>query len=135
MKPKNYRLLTSLLIATAIGLTGCLQSEEAAPSEHEVTLTQANFNTVVSQSDKPVMIDFWAPWCGPCLKMNPVVSKIADQTAGQAVVAKVNVDNAPELASQFKVQSIPTFVFLKNGKEVHRIVGSTSQDSLLKHLK
>lgn len=87
-----------------------------------LTLTKDNFNTEVMESEKPVLIDFWAGWCGPCRMLSPVVDEIASETQ-EVKVCKVNVDEQPELAHQFRVMSIPTLVFMKDGKVVNQSVG------------
>ncbi|MDR7866054.1 MAG: thioredoxin [Sporomusaceae bacterium] len=84
---------------------------------------QADFADKVLKSAQPVLVDFWAPWCGPCKMVAPELEAVAADYDGKAVVAKVNVDEQPELAGQFKVMGIPTMVVFKNGAEVNRIVG------------
>ena len=76
----------------------------------EINLTVQNFEDEVINASKPVLVDFWAPWCGPCRMLSPVISEIAEEYAGQMKVAKVNVDEVPEMASQFRVASIPTLI-------------------------
>ncbi len=94
-----------------------------------LTLTAATFPAVKAQG-KPVLVDFWAPWCGPCRTQGPIVEDVAQGLGDKAVVAKVNVDDERELASQFGVQAIPTLVVLKDGKVVQRFVGVQSADVL-----
>lgn len=84
---------------------------------------QADFADKVLKAAQPVLVDFWAPWCGPCKMVAPELEAVAADYDGKAVVAKVNVDEQPELAGQFKVMGIPTMVVFKNGAEVNRIVG------------
>ena len=90
-------------------------------------ITIANFETEVLKSEKPVLIDFWATWCGPCMRQGPIVEELAEE--GYAV-GKVDVDQNMELAQQFRVVSIPTLILFKNGAEVQRFVGLTSKDDL-----
>jgi thioredoxin 2 len=89
-----------------------------------VVLTDANFDTVVGHSTVPVMVDFYADWCGPCKMMAPVFAQFAKQQRGQALVAKVDTDRNPGVASRFAIRSIPTIALLKDGKEVARQVGA-----------
>jgi thioredoxin 1 len=99
-----------------------------------LTLTQNNFQQEVLNSEKTVLIDFWAPWCGPCRMVSPVVDEIAEESAGKVKVGKVNVDEQPELASQFGVMSIPTLVVMKDGKVASTSVGARSKEAILSML-
>lgn len=94
-------------------------------------LKKHNFEEIVMNTDKPVLIDFWAAWCGPCRMQSPVIEELADELKDEAVVAKLNVDENPELARQFSVMSIPTLVLIKNGKVVWRESGVKPKDALL----
>ncbi len=89
----------------------------------EVNITRENFEREVLNSDKPVLIDFWASWCGPCRMLSPVISEIAEELDGQVKVCKVNVDQEMELASAFQVGGIPTLVVVKDGKITNTAVG------------
>lgn len=95
-----------------------------------VHITKDNFNTEVLQSDRPVLLDFWASWCGPCRMVSPVVDEIADERS-DILVGKINVDEQRELAAQFGVMSIPTLVVIKNGQEVQRSVGARPKSQIL----
>ncbi len=92
-----------------------------------------DFVKEILNSGKPAMVDFWAPWCGPCKMLGPIVEAIASEV-DDAVIAKIDVDVAGDLASEFGVQNIPTIVFFVNGKEVDRLVGLRSKNELLKAL-
>ena len=98
-------------------------------------ITKDNFEKEVLQSDKPVLLDFWAEWCGPCKMVGPIVEQVAEEAAGLAKVGKINVDEEPELAQQFRVMSIPTLVVMKEGKVVQSTVGVQSKQALLSMIK
>ncbi|MDI3536146.1 thioredoxin [Eubacteriaceae bacterium ES2] len=99
-----------------------------------LTVTKENFEKEVVQSDKPVLVDFWAPWCGPCKMVSPIVDEIADEVS-HSKVGKINVDEQPELASQFRVMSIPTLAVFKDGKIVKTVVGAKPKADILKMLE
>jgi len=100
----------------------------------EVTITNANFEEEVIKSEIPVLVDFWATWCGPCRMVGPVVSEIAEEYEGKVKVGKVNVDEEDELAERFGVQSIPTIILFKNGEEAARQVGFAPKAKLVQML-
>lgn len=101
----------------------------------EIKLTKQNFENEVIKSDKPVLVDFWATWCGPCRMIAPVISEIAEESDGQLKVGKVNVDEEGELAAVFQIVSIPTLLVFKDGKPVNMAVGLRPKAELLKMLK
>lgn len=95
-----------------------------------ITLTKDNFAQEVLRSEKPVLVDFWASWCGPCMALAPVIDEIAGEQSA-VIVGKVNVDDEPELARQYRIMSIPTLMLFKNGEPVRREVGGKSKGELL----
>lgn len=98
---------------------------------NEVRLTKNNFRDEVLNSDIPVLVDFWATWCGPCRMVAPIVEEIADEYDGRIKVGKVNVDEEPELSMQFRVASIPTLMVFKNGQLVNTAVGYRPKADIL----
>lgn len=93
----------------------------------ELTITNQNFNTEVMQSNKPVLLDFWAEWCGPCRMLAPIVGEISEMYNGVIRVGKVNVDEQRELADRFEISSIPTLILIKNGAAVAQAIGYRSK--------
>ncbi len=98
-------------------------------------ITESNFEAEVIQSPVPVLVDFWATWCGPCKMISPIVDQVAVEMAGKAKVGKVDVDGNAALARQFNVRSIPTLLFFKGGELKDTVVGATSKDNIVKRLQ
>jgi len=98
-------------------------------------ITKDNFEQEVMKSDKPVLVDFWAEWCGPCRMVGPVVEEISKDVVGKAKVGKINVDEEMELAQAFNVMSIPTLIVVKDGKVANQTVGFQSKEALMNLLK
>ncbi len=101
----------------------------------EIELYKETFEQEVLQSDIPVLVDFWATWCGPCKMIAPIVKEIAVEYDGKILVGKVNVDEEPDLTMQYNVSSIPTLMVFKNGQLVNKAVGYREKDEILKMLK
>lgn len=97
-----------------------------------INLTSENFASEVIESDQPVLVDFWAEWCGPCKMIGPVLDQLSGEIEGQAKIGKVNVDNARDLAVQYNVKSIPLLLFFKNGEIKDQIVGANVTKDQLK---
>ena len=99
-----------------------------------LSLTEKNFDAEVLKSQLPVLVDFWAEWCGPCRMVSPIVDEIAKDYQGKLKVAKLNVDEAQELAIKYGVMSIPTLLLFKQGKIANQVVGAMSKDQLISRL-
>jgi len=106
-----------------------------AVSAHPLTVTDSNFAAEVEQSPLPVLLDLWAPWCGPCRMIAPIIEQLAAELAGRVRVAKLNTDENPITASKFSVRSIPTLLVLKEGREVDRLVGALPKQEILRRLQ
>ena len=100
-----------------------------------INLNSSNFEEEVTNSDKTVLIDFWASWCGPCKMMSPVVDQIAEELKDNVKVCKINIDEEQNLAVKYNVMSIPTFVVIKAGKEIGRTIGVQDKEEIKKLLK
>lgn len=101
----------------------------------DITVTDQTFDAEVLQSDKPVLVDFWAPWCGPCRMQGPIVEDVAKEMEGQAKVAKLNVDENPMKAQQYGIMSIPTLIIFHKGQAVRQFVGVQSKETLVSELR
>ena len=134
-----YASFTVLTVAMA----GCsnngqtIKEKEGEKKEimktQEIVLTDVNFDTEAGK--EVVLIDFWAPWCGPCLMQGPIIEKVAAAMAGQVKVGKCNVDEAPKTSERFEIRSIPTLIILKDNQEVERFVGVQREADLISTLK
>ena len=135
------------VVALAAMLAGCSNEQEkkegtmsagekdkdATNQTHELVLTDANFDTEAGKG--VVLIDFWAPWCSPCLMQGPIIEKVAAAMAGQVKVGKCNVDEAPKTSERFGIRSIPSLIILKDNQEVERFVGVRQETELVSALK
>ena len=99
-------------------------------SEHTLTLTDGDFEQTVLQSDKPVLVDFWAQWCGPCRMIAPAVGELAEEYNGRVAVGKLNIDETPDTPQKYGVRSIPTLLLFKDGKVVESTVGVAGKEQL-----
>ena len=103
-------------------------------SESVREVSDNSFEKEVLQSEVPVLVDFWAPWCGPCRMIAPVVEAVADEHQGNALVVKVNVDENPSTSQRYGIKGIPTLILFRGGKEEERVVGATSKEALTRLL-
>ena len=97
-------------------------------------ITESHFEQKVIKADKPVLVDFFAEWCGPCKMMAPIIDEVSKEVEGKALVFKVDVDKNPALANKYQVMSIPTLLFFKDGKISNQLIGTVSKDDLIKNL-
>ena len=97
-------------------------------------VTEATYAELVEKADKPVLIDFWAEWCGPCRMIGPIVEQIAKEYEGKAIVLKCDVDENPEISNKFAIRNIPTLVFIKNGAAVDKLVGAVQKSKITEKL-
>ena len=93
-------------------------------------INEANYEELVAKSDKPVMLDFWATWCGPCRTIAPIVDEVAVEYEGKAVIGKVDVDSNSEITAKFGIRNIPTLIFIKNGEMVDKLVGAVQKSAI-----
>jgi thioredoxin 1 len=142
MKRSIYGVL--LLALVAIGCndagqsptdnTGQPTSTSTDATHHAIAVDDATFSDTVLASEQPILVDFWAPWCGPCQELTPIVEQIAAEYEGRVTVVKVNVDDAPKVMAQYDVTAIPTLVFLQDGEVVESIEGVESKRRLTQKL-
>jgi thioredoxin 1 len=104
-------------------------------AQNLMEIDDSSFEAQVLQADKPVLVDFWAPWCGPCKAVSPIIEKLADSYGNQILFAKCNADDSQETAAKYGIKSIPTMMFFKNGNVFDKIIGSTNQAKIEEVLK
>nr|BCX01904.1 MAG: thioredoxin [Bacteroidota bacterium] len=103
--------------------------------DHLVTLTDQNFEQEVLQAEVPVLVDFWAPWCGPCRMIAPIIEELAREYAGRVKVGKLDVDENPQVSMQYNIRSIPTLLLFKNGQVVDQLIGAVPKHMLVERLQ
>ena len=107
---------------------------DMAENPNVQTVSDASFEADILKSDKPVLVDFWAPWCGPCRSVAPIVDDLATQYSGKIKVAKINVDESSQVAMKYMVTSIPTFILFKNGEVADRVLGGMPRSEFVKFI-
>ena len=121
-------------LVAALSLTGCEVHTTSQPGIDPVVVNDENFDQVVLQSDRPVLVDVWATWCGPCKDIAPIVRELAAEYEGRAVVAKLDADVGQRTMQKYRIEYVPTLIVFKNGREVSRVVGVTSKSDLAARL-
>lgn len=103
-------------------------------AKQPLTITVENFKEIILESNKPALVDFWAPWCGPCRMVSPIIDELAQELSDDVIFGKVNVDEQRDLAAAYGVMSIPTIILFKDGDEADRVIGARSKEALLEFL-
>lgn len=127
-KSRTSKWLTISIIILILGFSVTTHLEATTDDAPTITITQKNFSETISSG--VTLVDFWAPWCGPCRKMAPVINELADENIGKAVIGKMNVENYKKFAISLGIKSLPTFVVYKDGKEMERFVGRYTKEEL-----
>ncbi len=113
----------------------CGQCKQPLFSGHPIELTEVNFKSQLTRSDIPLVVDFWAPWCGPCQMMAPAFVKAAQKLEPEVRLAKLNTEQEPELAGQFQIRSIPTMIMFKAGREISRVSGAMQEADIVRWVR